>query len=82
MNDAQKEIHAFDDIKIGQRFADRFGRMYTKSTALSAEMHGDWNAEGRFQPQLDTTRSYRTATQTEIDRCDMQDAGPYYLLST
>lgn len=71
----------FDDIPIGVTFADKFGRMFTKTSVGSARGDEvfDQNAE-EFSWTFDTSRIYYDATEDELEDCDMWDAWPYYYL--
>lgn len=77
----QQEVRRFDDIPLEAKFADKFGRVYTKTSRGSATEHGDWNDDGIFWWEFDESREYYEADDDELDDCDMWDAWPYYLLA-
>ncbi|WP_432679362.1 hypothetical protein ACRAJ3_11485 [Rhodococcus pyridinivorans] len=69
----QDEIRQFDDIPDGAVFADKFGRVYTKSGPGRATDH----------EKFDDSREYYEMTQDEYeDDPFVFDTWPYYLLAT
>lgn len=74
---SEYEYRRFGDIPVGETFADKFGRMWTKTSVASARSHGqyvnDW-----WTDKFDTSRDYYEADEEELDDCDMFDAWPYY----
>jgi hypothetical protein len=71
------DYRRFDDIPNGTAFADKFGRIYTKTSVGSATEHsqpvGDiWVFD------FDTSREYYEADEDELDDCNMWDAWPYF----
>lgn len=75
------EIRDFGDIPTGATFADKFGRVYTKSgrgSARAHEVHGpsDW------EPLIDASREYFEYTEEDYeDDPDVFSTWPYYVLS-
>lgn len=78
---AEYEYRWFDDIPVGETFADKFGRVHTKTGRGSATEHGDWNDDGIFQWKFDESRDYYEADDEELDDSDIFDAWPYYRIT-
>jgi hypothetical protein len=72
------DYRRFDDIPVGATFADKFGRMYTKTSGGSATCY-EREDGGHFHPIFDTSRDdYYEADEDELEDCDMWDAWPFY----
>lgn len=74
-------LRRFDDIPNGATFADKFGRMFTKTSVGSARSHEVFDKETElFHYTFDTSRDYYEADEDELEDCDMWDAWPFYIL--
>ncbi len=72
------DYRRFEEIPVGETFADKFGRVSTKTGSGSATEHGYWDDAGIFQWEFDESRDYFDADAEELDDCDMWAAWPYY----
>jgi hypothetical protein len=71
------QYRRFDDIPDGATFADKFGRLFTKTSGGSARSHGEY-VNDWWTDKFDTSREYYDATEDELEDCDMWDAWPFY----
>ncbi len=69
----------FDEIPLRATFSDRYGRTYTKTHPLSAELHGVC-VNGFWRNDFDTSREYEEMDDDELDTLDVFDAAPYHLV--
>lgn len=73
------DFRRFSDIPVGQVFADKYGRVHTKTSAGSASEHAaSHDDDGWPIPKLDTSREYFEIDEYEDDDPSMFDAWPYY----
>lgn len=72
-------IKRFDDIPIGKKFADKFGRLYTKKDVGHASCHGV-HINDRWHDAFDLSREYEKATEDDLEDTDMWRAGPYFIV--
>ena len=69
---ADYDYRQFDDIPVGVTFADKFGRLHTKTDANMAVNQGSY-VNDFWRDELDTTsgRSYIDADEDERDEVEM-----------
>lgn len=76
-------IRDFGDIPTGSKFADKFGRIYTKSSGASATAHEVVGSpdDDYWWPQIDNSRQYFEFTEDDAeDDPDVFSTWPYYVL--
>ena len=74
------DYRRFDEIPNGSTFADKFGRIYTKTSVGSATEHGEYNDDGLYNWVFDESREYLEGDDDELEECDMWEAYPFYAL--
>lgn len=76
-------IRSFTDIPSGAKFADKFGRIFTKTSSGSARAHEEVGPDDDdfWWPQIDDSRAYFEFTADDAEDAPFVfDTWPYYIL--
>lgn len=80
---SDKGIRHFEDVPVGSHFADKFGRVHTKTGTGVARAHpASESTPDYFIPLVDTSRDYwELDVETIEDDPMVFDTWPYFVLA-